>query len=158
MNKKQKQKTSFKSKIILLVFVFIGFQSYSQTLDLETCLKMADTANLSLKNARLDIASNQNQISAYKASLLPKVNFNGDYRYYPVIPGNLFPAEFSGGKPGTYTVVQFGVPYTFGNTVQLNQTIYNPLINSALTSLELNQKSSTLYLLYNLIGSLLLRL
>ncbi len=140
MNKKQKQKTRIKSKLILLASVFIGFQSYSQTLDLETCLKMADTANLSLKNARLDIASNQNQISAYKASLLPKVNFTGDYRYYPVIPGSLFPAEFSGGKPGTYTVVQFGVPYNFANTVQLNQTIYNPLLSSGLNSLKVNQK------------------
>ena len=140
MNKKQKQKTSLKSKLILLASVFIGFHSYSQTLDLETCLKMADTANLSLKNARLDIASNQNQISAYKASLLPKVNFTGDYRYYPVIPGSLFPAEFSGGKPGTYTVVQFGVPYNFANTVQLNQTIYNPLLSSGLNSLKVNQK------------------
>ena len=140
MNKKQKQKTRIKSKLILLASVFIGFQTYSQTLDLETCLKMADTANLSLKNARLDIASNQNQISAYKASLLPKVNFNGDYRYYPVIPGNLFPAEFSGGKPGTYTVVQFGVPYNFSNTLQLNQTIYNPLLSSGLNSLKVNQK------------------
>jgi outer membrane protein TolC len=140
MNKHQKQKTRLKSKIILLASVFIGFQSFSQTLDLETCLKMADTANLSLKNARLDIASNQSQISAYKASLLPKVNFNGDYRYYPVIPGNLFPAEFSGGKPGTYTVVQFGVPYNFSNTIQLNQTIYNPLLNSGLNSLKVNQK------------------
>jgi outer membrane protein TolC len=140
MNKKQKQKTRIKSKLILLASVFIGFQSYSQTLDLETCLKMADTANLSLKNARLDIASNQSQISAYKASLLPKVNFNGDYRYYPVIPGNLFPAEFSGGKPGTYTVVQFGVPYNFSNTIQLNQTIYNPLLSSGLNSLKVNQK------------------
>jgi outer membrane protein TolC len=140
MNKKQKQKTRIKSKLILLASVFIGFQSFSQTLDLETCLKMADTANLSLKNARLDIASNQNQISAYKASLLPKVNFNGDYRYYPVIPGNLFPAEFSGGKPGTYTVVQFGVPYNFSNTIQLNQTIYNPLLSSGLNSLKVNQK------------------
>ena len=140
MNKKQKQKTRIKSKLILLASVFIGFQTYSQTLDLETCLKMADTANLSLKNARLDIASNQNQISAYKASLLPKVNFTGDYRYYPVIPGSLFPAEFSGGKPGTYTVVQFGVPYNFANTVQLNQTIYNPLLSSGLNSLKVNQK------------------
>jgi len=140
MNKKQKQKTKLKSIIILMASVFISFQSFSQTLDLETCLKMADTANLSLKNARLDIASNQNQISAYKASLLPKVNFNGDYRYYPVIPGNLFPAEFSGGKPGTYTVVQFGVPYNFSNTIQLNQTIYNPLLNSGLNSLKVNQK------------------
>ena len=140
MDGKQKLKSELKSKILLFIFAFIGLQSFGQKLDLETCLKMADTANLSLKNARLDIASNQSQISAYKASLLPKINYTGDYRYYPVIPGSLFPAEFSGGKPGTYTVVQFGVPYNLSNTVQLNQTIYNPLLNSGLNSLKVNQK------------------
>jgi outer membrane protein TolC len=125
---------------IVLASIFVSSLSFGQTLDLNTCLKMADTANLTIRNSRLDIASSSEQTRAYKAALLPKVIYSGDYRYYPEIPGSLFPAEFSGGKPGTYTVVQFGVPYTFGNTVQLNQTIYNPLINSALTSLELNQK------------------
>ena len=140
MDGKQIKTTKLKSKLLLLVFTVIGIQSFGQKLDLETCLKMADTANLALKNARLDVASNQSQISAYKASLLPKVMYSGDYRYYPIIPGSLFPAEFSGGKPGTYTVVQFGVPYNFGNTIQLNQTIYNPLLNSGLNSLKVNQK------------------
>ena len=140
MDGRQIKTTKLKSKMLLLVFTVIGIQSFGQKLDLETCLKMADTANLALKNSRLDVASNQSQISAYKASLLPKVMYSGDYRYYPVIPGSLFPAEFSGGKKGTYTVVQFGVPYNFGNTVQLNQTIYNPLLNSGLNSLKVNQK------------------
>ncbi len=125
---------------IVLASLLVSSISFSQTLDLNTCLKMADTANLTIRNARLDIASSSDQTKAYKSSLLPKINYTGDNKYYPAIPGSLFPAEFSGGKPGTYTVVQFGVPYTFGNTVQLNQTIYNPLIISALNSLELNQK------------------
>jgi len=140
MDGRQIKTTKLKSKMLLLFFTLVGIQSFGQQLDLETCLKMADTANLSLKNSRLDITSNQSQISAYKASLLPKIMYSGDYRYYPMIPGSLFPAEFSGGKPGTYTVVQFGVPYNFANTVQLNQTIYNPLLSSGLNSLKVNQK------------------
>jgi|GEM_PF-213357 len=129
-----------RKQIFLLLFLFVGLNGSCQTLDLETCLKMADTANLTLKNARLEVSSTEAQIKAYKASLLPKVTYTGDYRYYPMIPGQLFPAEFSGGKEGTYTVVQFGVPYNFGNTVQLSQTIYNPLLNSGLNSLKVNQK------------------
>jgi len=140
MDGRQIKTTKLKSKMLLLVFIIVGIQSFGQQLDLETCLKMADTANLALKNARLDVASNQSQISAYKASLLPRVMYSGDYRYYPIIPGSLFPAEFSGGKPGNFTVVQFGVPYNFGNTIQLNQTIYNPLLNSGINSLKVNQK------------------
>ena len=130
-----------RTKYSLILFtLFVSSLSYSQTLDLNTCLKMADTANLTIRNSRLDAQSNTEQIKAFKAALLPKVNYSGDYRYYASIPGSLFPAQFSGGQPGTYTVVQFGVPYTFGNTVQLNQTLYNPLLKSSLNSLELNQK------------------
>lgn len=125
---------------LLLGFFFIGFHSQSQVLDLETCLKMADSASISIRNSRLDIASNQELIDAQHASLLPKLNYVGDYRYFGLIPGQLFPAEFSGGTPGTYNVVKFGVPFTFNNTLQLTQTIYNPLLKSGLSSLDVNQK------------------
>ncbi len=137
----QKNKSrGLKSKWIAFSLLFVSFQGFSQTLDLETCLKMADTASLSNRNAKLDIASNQELIRANKAALLPKVNYTGDYRYYALIPGNLLPGVISGGAPGTYTVVKFGVPYNFGNTVQLNQTIYNPLLQTGLNSLDINQK------------------
>ena len=133
-------KNQLKTATTALLFFVIGFHSYGQTLDLQTCLKMADTANLTNRNSQLDIRSNLEQIKASKAALAPKVNFVGDYRYYALIPGNLFPAEFSGGQPGTYNVVKFGVPVNLGNTVQLNQTIYNPLLNSGLNTLDINQK------------------
>lgn len=134
------KKMVLRSVIALLGFVFIGFQSQGQTLDLETCLKMADTASIAIRNSRLDIESNKETIDAQHAALMPKLNYIGDYRYYALIPGQLFPAEFSGGMPGTYNVVKFGVPFNFNNTVQLTQTIYNPLLKSGLSSLDVNQK------------------
>jgi hypothetical protein len=76
MDGRQIKTTKLKSKMLLLVFIIVGIQSFGQQLDLETCLKMADTANLALKNSRLDITSNQSQISAYKASLLPKIMYS----------------------------------------------------------------------------------
>ncbi len=49
-----------KTKVLFLFFVS-HFTLNAQVLDLESCLKMADTANLSIRNARLDIAINQNE-------------------------------------------------------------------------------------------------
>lgn len=123
-----------------LMFVLGTFTLSAQTLDLETCLRMADTANLSLRNARLDVAINDKQIDAYMAARLPKVTFTGDYKYNAIIPGQVVPGAFFGGAPGTYSTVQFGVPYNLSNTVQLQQVIYNPQVNYGLTALALNQK------------------
>ncbi len=123
-----------------LMFVLGTFTLSAQTLDLETCLRMADTANLSLRNARLDVAINDKQIDAYMAARLPKLTFTGDYKYNAIIPGQVVPAAFFGGQPGTYSTVQFGVPYNLSNTVQLQQIVYNPQVNYGLTALALNQK------------------
>jgi len=123
-----------------LIFLLGTFTLSAQTLDLETCLRMADTANLSLRNARLDVAINSKQIDAYMAARLPKVTFTGDYKYNAIIPGQVVPGAFFGGPPGTYSTVQFGVPYNLSNTVQLQQIVYNPQINYGLTALALNQK------------------
>lgn len=123
-----------------LMFTLGSFTLFAQTLDLETCLRMADTANLTLRNARLDVAINDKQIDAYMAARLPKLTFTGDYKYNAIIPGQVVPGAFFGGAPGTFSTVQFGVPYNLGNTVQLQQVIYNPQVNYGLTALALNQK------------------
>lgn len=69
-------------KRLFLSFLLIGVTSaQSQTLDLETCLKMADTANLTIRASRLDVSSNAEQVQANLSALLPKVSFNADYRY-----------------------------------------------------------------------------
>jgi outer membrane protein TolC len=129
-----------KSSIIISFLILLSFSVEAQTLDLESCLKMADTANLTIVNSRLDIEMNKKQIKSYEAARLPKVALAADYKYNAVIPGQLLPAEIVGGKPGTFATVQFGVPYVLSNTVQLNQVVYNPQVNYGITALKINQE------------------
>ncbi len=129
-----------KSSIIISFLILLSFSVEAQTLDLESCLKMADTANLTIVNARLDVEINKKQIKSYEAAKLPKVVYAGDYKYNAVIPGQLLPAAIVGGAPGTFKAVQFGVPYVLSNTVQLNQVVYNPQVNYGVTALKINQE------------------
>lgn len=127
-------------KQLLVLALLLGAYRASAQLDLETCLRMADTANLTLRNTRLDIAANEKQIDAYLAARLPKITFTGDYKYNAIIPGQVVPAQFFGGPPGTFATVQFGVPYNLSNTVQLTQILYNPQVNYGIRALELNSQ------------------
>lgn len=129
-----------KIRLIVIATFFISTSVFSQALDLETCLKMADTANTNIRNARLDIDMNAIQKKVYLASRLPKLTATGDYRYNAIIAGQVVPAEFFGGPPGTYSTVKFGVPYNLSNNIQLTQILYNPQLNYGFAALDINQK------------------
>jgi len=126
------------NKAVLFLFLFLSTWSTAQVYSLTDLLKMADTANLSLKNARIEISANENQRKAFLASQYPKITATGDYRYNAIIPGQIVPADFFGGPPGTFAEVKFGVPYTLSNTVQLTQFIFNPQLNYGLNALAIN--------------------
>lgn len=127
-----------KNQLITLLFLTGLFSIQAQTLDLETCMKMADTANLTIRNSRLDISINDKERDAYMAARMPHLTFTGDYKYNAIIPGQVIPGEFFGGSPGTFSTVQFGVPYTLSNTLQLTQVLYNPQVNYGLAALKVN--------------------
>ena len=107
-------------------------------MNLETCLKMADTANLTIRNSQLDISINDKERDAYMSARLPHLGFNADYKYNAIIPGQVIPADFFGGAPGTFSTVKFGVPITLSNTVQLTQVLFNSQINYGLAALKVN--------------------
>ena len=129
-----------KYKFLITAVFFSSFSLFSQVLDLATCLKMADTANTNIRNARLDIDMNAIQKKIYLASRLPKVTAVGDYRYNAIIAGQVVPGQFFGGAPGTYSTVQFGVPFNLSNSIQLTQILYNPQLNYGFAALDINQK------------------
>ena len=129
-----------KYTLIILLALSGATLSKAQVLDLETCLKMADTANLSIRNSRLDVEINERQRSAYLSARLPKLTFTGDYKYNAIIPGQVVPAAFFGGPPGTYATVQFGVPYNLSNNLQLTQILYNPQVEYGLNALKINRE------------------
>ncbi len=129
-----------KSFLGVLLVLGVGSNASAQVLDLETCLKMADTANLSIVNSRLDVAINKSQVSSYLTARYPKIIATGDYKYNAIIPGQLLPAEMFGGAPGTYQTVKFGVPYVFSNSIQLQQILFNPQINYGIAALKIQQE------------------
>jgi outer membrane protein TolC len=116
------------------------FVSFSQKIDLNTCLKMADTTSIAIRNARLDLEINKAQRGSYVSARLPQLNFNADYRYNAKIPGQVVPAAFFGGQPGTYSTVQFGVPFVLSNTLQFSQVLFNSQVNYGLEALKINQE------------------
>jgi outer membrane protein TolC len=128
------------NKAVLFLFLLLSTWVNAQVYSLTDLLKMADTANLTLKNARLDVTSNINQRKAFLASQYPKITANGDYRYNAIIPGQIIPADFFGGPPGTFAEVKFGVPINLSNTVQLTQFIFNPQLNYGLNALAINSQ------------------
>jgi len=127
-----------KLKLVAILVFAGGLSSKAQNLDLETCLKMADTANLTIRNSRLDIAINNRERKAYESARLPKLTISGDYKYNAIIPGQVVPGQFFGGAAGTFSTVQFGVPFNLSNTAQLTQILYNPQVNYGLAALKIN--------------------
>jgi outer membrane protein len=126
-------------------FLFIAFlvsaTGFGQgKLDLATCLAMADTANYSIRNAGITRVANDEQRGVYLAARFPQLNFTGDYKYNAIIPGQVVPAAFFGGAPGTFSTVQFGVPFNLSNSIQLTQVLYNPQVNYGLNALKINAK------------------
>ena len=126
--------------IFVLLFASLTRTTFSQTYSLQQLLQISDTANPSVRNAKLDIEINGKQKNAYLAARFPKVTATGDYRYNALIPGQVVPAAFFGGQPGTYSTVKFGVPYNLGNTIQLTQIIYNSQLDYGLAVLDINKK------------------
>ena len=101
---------------------------------------MADSNNINVKNARVDMAKNDAQRNIYLSGRLPQISIQGDYRYNAVIPAQIVPADFFGGPPGSFAKVKFGVPFTLSNTLQVNQFLYNPQLSYGLAALEINSK------------------
>lgn len=124
----------------VLLFGILSSDAFSQIYSLQQLLQISDTANPSVRNAKLDIEINGKQKNAYLAARFPKVTATGDYRYNALIPGQVVPAAFFGGQPGTYSTVKFGVPYNLGNTIQLTQIIYNSQLDYGLAVLDINKK------------------
>lgn len=131
---------SHRMNLLALTACLIAGTMQAQKLDLSACLKMADTANVTIRNSQLDIEIDSRNRSAYLTARLPQLTFSGDYKFNAIIPGQVVPAAFFGGPAGTFSTVQFGVPFNLSNTIQLSQVLYNPQIEYGLAALSINSE------------------
>lgn len=130
-----------------LLTLFVGKQTVlSQEWTLKQCI---DTALV--KNKSIQVSKNNNAISEQrwletKASLLPKLSLNAEYKYFSDLPTQLMPlSTFNPSAPeGLFKEAQFGVPHNINANFQLLVPLYNPQLYGAIKSTELAKQLSQL--------------
>lgn len=135
-------------KLFFALFtLFVGKQTVlSQEWTLKQCI---DTALV--KNKTIQLSKNNNAISEErwletKASLLPKLSLNAEYKYFTDLPTQLMPlSTFNPSAPeGQFKEAQFGVPHNINTNFQLLVPLYNPQLYGAIKSTELAKQLSQL--------------
>lgn len=123
----------------MIVFSILLGTCYSQS-QLKSLLNQSDSANVQLRNIGIQKLINKEEKKSYLSARFPQINYSADYKYNAKIPGQVVPAAFFGGQPGTYATVQFGVPYVLSNNFQISQILFNSQLNYGLAALKINQE------------------
>ncbi|WP_257667592.1 TolC family protein [Parapedobacter tibetensis] len=113
--------------ILLLSASSWGFSqdNKSFSFSLQEAIDFAMDSNRTAINARRDVLAALKKKWETTATGLPQVNANVEYQNQLKQPVSLIPAEFSGGEPGTFIPVIFGVPQTMTATATLDQLIFD---------------------------------
>ncbi|MEX0996773.1 MAG: TolC family protein [Flavobacteriaceae bacterium] len=113
--------------ISLFLISVIGFaqEQKSYNFSLEEAVNFAIDSNYTAINAKREVLAALKQKWETTATGLPQINAGVDYRNNLKQPVSLIPAEFTGGEPGTFEPVIFGVPQTMTATATLNQLLFD---------------------------------
>ncbi|NCT17256.1 MAG: transporter [Flavobacteriaceae bacterium CG_4_8_14_3_um_filter_34_10] len=114
--------------LIILLFVYsLGFSQNikTYTFSLKEAVTFALDSNYSVINAKRDVLKALKQKWETTATGLPQISAGVDYRNNLKQPVTLIPSEFSGGAPGTFTPVVFGVPQTMNASATINQLLFD---------------------------------
>jgi len=133
--------------IVLLLFIsFLGKEMNAQTYSLQQCI---DTTLAN--NKQLQISKNNQQISEQKrkevqANLFPRIDANGEYKYYIDLPYQLMPlSTFNPTAPeGQFKEAQFGVPHNINANLQLSMPLYNPQLYTNISATKIAIEMSSL--------------
>jgi outer membrane protein TolC len=118
--------------------------NYGQQMSLDECIATAKKQNASIKIAQIDNQVVQEKIKEVKTGLLPQINVSGDYKYITQIPQQVVPATLAGGRPGEFTRLAFGVPWSLGTTIAVNQILFSPQLNNALEIVKISNEAANL--------------
>ncbi len=112
---------------------------------LQQAVEYASRNNVQVKNALLNIQSQQQTNREITASALPNITGSVGMTDYIKIPTSLIPGEVFGQPAGTYIPVQFGTKYNSTASIQLQQLLFDGQVFIALqarnTSIEFQTKN-----------------
>jgi outer membrane protein len=136
-------------KKLILLYLFIHSFSdslLSQTLikDVNEAIELAKKQNLDLQISRQNEQIQSWNITAVKGARLPQLKFTTALDYNFLLPTQLIPAQFFGGKEGEFRPIQFGVPYNLTAGLEGNMPLWNAGLKQDVEIAKANQKIGNL--------------
>jgi OMF family outer membrane factor len=127
---------NFVKPVVLFIALSFGYLGFSQTWSLDQCIDTALVNNTSIK-----ILENQSEITLLKnkevkSNLIPKVNANGEYKYFVDLPYQLMPLSVFGGPEGQFKEAQFGVPHNINGNLTIQIPLYSSKLYGAIEKTE----------------------
>ncbi len=117
-----------KKRLFCLLFVaslVMNAQQKKYTFSLQEAIQFALDSSYTALNANKEVAKALKQKWETTAAGLPQINGEATYTNQLKQPVTLIPAEFSGGPPGTFVPVVFGVEQQTSLTATLSQLIFD---------------------------------
>jgi outer membrane protein len=134
--------------IILIYLIYFVNQTYSQdilSLSLEDVVQKSITNSPNLKKLGLNDQKNVSELSAFNSALKPKVDFETQFGFNPVLPTQRIPDFISGDFTKTIPV-QFGTFQNHQATFTASQVLYSKALSAGklalMKSFELNEFQS----------------
>ncbi len=125
-------------RIFLFMFAITVFYSVNaQTWSLQQCIDTAQVHNKNLQISRNTMQIGTERQKEAKANLIPKINLNGDYKYFAELPYQIMPQSAFGGPEGQFKEIQMGVPHNLGANIQLALPLYNSQVYGAIKTTKI---------------------
>jgi outer membrane protein TolC len=129
---------------IYVWFLLLPLSAPGQTQSLDQCLQTALVHNKNLQMSRNNMAISEERQREAKASLLPKITANAEYKYFADLPYQLLPLSVFGGPEQQFKAAQFGVPHNISANIQLTMPLFNPQVYGAIEKTRIGAELSEL--------------
>lgn len=145
MNKRGSERWAWLLCLILIAGSLPAQTTTTHEFTIQQAVDYARKNNVQVKNALLNIKSQQQTNREITAAALPTITGNVGITNYIEIPTSLLPGEIFGQPAGTYIPVKFGTKYNSSANIQLQQLLFDGQVFIALqaraTSIEFQTKN-----------------
>lgn len=130
-----------KTALIYILILSFSHPIFSQTVikDVNEAIELAKKNNLDLQISRQTAQLQQWNVTAAKGTRLPQLKFTTAFDYNFVLPTQLIPAQFFGGREGDFRSIQFGVPFNLTAGLEGNVPLWNAGLKQEVEIAKANQ-------------------
>lgn len=145
MNKRRQPRPMMMLALLMATSLITQAQtSTKHEFSIQQAVEYAKKNNAQVKNALLDIQLQTQTNREITSAAYPTIKANASLTDYIVVPTQVIPGDAFGGPPGSLIPVQFGLKYSSGALLELQQLLFDGQVFVGLqarkTSMEFAQK------------------